>query len=103
MNKFQIILMGVFGLFLIGGVIIFSAYRGNSQDATTVVIWGTMSANDFNNVVKETSLYQSKEFTVQYVQKTADEFDSSFVESLASGVGPDIFMLPSQKILKHRN
>jgi ABC-type glycerol-3-phosphate transport system substrate-binding protein len=103
MNKFQMILMGLFGLFLIGGIIIFSTYKGNSQNAVTVVIWGTIPQNDFSNIIQKTSLYQSKEFTVQYVEKKEEDFDANFIESLASGDGPDIFMLPSGKILKHRN
>lgn len=103
MTKFQIILMGVFGIFLIGGVIIFSVYKGSSQNAVAVVVWGTISQTDFSDVIKETSLYQSKQYTVQYVEKTEAEFDSSFIEALASGSGPDVFMLPSEKILKHRN
>ena len=95
--------MGVFGVFLIGGVIIFSTYKGGSKNAVNVVIWGTVPQNDFTNIIKETSLYQSKEFNVQYVEKTDENFDADFIESLASGTGPDIFMLPSEKILKHRN
>lgn len=103
MTKFQMILMGVFGVFVIGGVIIFSAYKGSSQNAVPVVVWGTISQTDFNNIIQETSLYQSKEFAVQYVEKSEESFDSDFVEALASGDGPDLFMLPSEKILKHRN
>lgn len=103
MTKFQMILMGVFGVFVIGGVIIFSAYKGNTQNAVPVVVWGTISQTDFNNIIQETSLYQSKEFAVQYVEKSEEEFDSDFIEALASGNGPDLFMLPSEKILKHRN
>jgi ABC-type glycerol-3-phosphate transport system substrate-binding protein len=103
MTKFQMILMGVFGVFLVGGIIIFATYKGNSQNAVTVVVWGTVSQTDFNNIIQKTSLYQSKEFNVQYVEKTEENFDTDFIESLASGDGPDIFMLPSDKILKHRN
>jgi len=103
MTKFQMILIGAFGVFLIGGVIIFSVYKGSSQNAVTVVVWGTIPQTSFNSVIQETSLYQSKEFNVQYVEKSKEDFDNSFIEALASGTGPDIFMLSSEKILKHRN
>ena len=103
MTKFQWILIGVFSVFLVGGVIIFSTYRGSSKNAVTVTIWGTISTEGFNNIIQKTSLYQSKEFNIQYVEKSGDSFDTDFIESLASSVGPDIFMLPSEKILKHRN
>ena len=94
------ILIGVFGIFVIGGVIVFSAYKGSSQNAVPVVIWGTISQTDFGSIIQETSLYQSKEFAVQYVEKSEEEFDADFIESLASGDGPDLFMLPSGKNIK---
>lgn len=95
--------MAVFGVFIILGVIIFSAYRGNSKNAVTVVVWGAIPQTTFNNIIQETSLYQSKVYNVQYVEKTEENFDSDFIEALAAGNGPDLFMLPSGKILKHRN
>jgi len=103
MTKFQMILMGIFVVFLIGGVIVFSAYKGSSQNAVNIVVWGTIPQTSFNNVIKETSLYQSKEYAIQYVEKTSENFDNDFIEALASGTGPDLFMLPSDKILKHKN
>lgn len=103
MTKFQLILTGVFGLLLIVGVIVFSTYRGSSQNAVSIVVWGTIPQSVFDDVVKATSLYQSKQFNVQYVEKSEETFDADFVEALASGNGPDLFMLPSEKILRHRN
>lgn len=103
MTKFQIILTGIFGVFLIGGVIIFSAYKGGSENAVTVVVWGTIPQIDFNNIVQKTSLYQSEVYKIQYVEKSEESFDTDFIEALASDEGPDLFMLPSEKILKHRN
>jgi ABC-type glycerol-3-phosphate transport system substrate-binding protein len=103
MTKFQIILMAVFGVFIVIGVIIFSAYRGGSKNAVTVVVWGTIPQTSFSNIIEGTSLYQSKEYNVQYVEKTEENFDTDFIEALAAGTGPDLFMLPSDKILKHRN
>ncbi len=103
MTKFQVILMGVFGIFLIGGVIVFSAYKGSSQNAINVVVWGTIPQTSFNNILRDSPLYQSKEYTVQYVEKTKEDFDTDFIEALASGTGPDLFMLSSDKILKHQN
>ncbi len=103
MTKFQMILTGVFALFLIVGIIIFSAYRGNSQNRVTVVVWGTIPSTTFSDIIQTTSLYQSKEYDVKYVEKSEANFDSDFIEALASGNGPDLFMLSSDKILKHYN
>jgi len=103
MTKFQIIFTGVFGVFIIVGVIIFSAYRGSSRDAINVVVWGTIPQISFSEIIQDTSLFQSKEYKIEYVEKSEAEFDQDFIEVLASGNGPDLFMLPSDKILKHRN
>jgi ABC-type glycerol-3-phosphate transport system substrate-binding protein len=103
MTKFQMILMGLFAVLVIVGVIVFSMYKGSTKAAVTVTVWGTVPQITFNNIIAKTSLYQSKEYTVQYVEKSAENFDSDFIEALASGTGPDVFMLPSDKILKHQN
>lgn len=103
MTKFQVILTGIFGLFLVIGVIVFSAYRGSGENAAEVVVWGTIPQAVFADIIQQTSLYQSKEFKVQYVEHSAQDFDTAFIEALASGTGPDLFMLPSSKLLKHRN
>lgn len=103
MTRFQIILLGVFGVFIIGGILVFSVYKGNSKEAANVLVWGTIPKTTFDHVIQKTSLYQSKEYNVSYVEKSEESFDRDFVEALASGKGPDVFMLPSGKILKHYN
>lgn len=103
MNKFQLILTSIFGIFIVIGVIVFAAYKGSSGTVSTVVVWGTLPKVVFDDALKFTSLYQSKTLNVQYEEKTNEEFDAIFIEALASGTGPDVFMLPSEKILKHRN
>lgn len=103
MSKFQIILTGVFGAFIVIGLIIFSAYKGASQDKVTVVVWGSLRSDLFANVLDATSLKDSETIEVSYKEINADEFDAEFVEALASGNGPDLFLLPSNKIMKHRN
>ena len=103
MTKFQLILTGVFGFFLVLGIIVFSAYRGSSQEKVTVVVWGTLPQLSFAQVLQKTPLYQNKQYDIQYVEKSEADFDADFVEALASGNGPDLFMIKSEKIWKHYN
>ncbi len=103
MSKFQLILTGVFGLFLVLGIIVFSTYRGNSADKVTVVVWGTLPQLSFSQILQKTPLYQSKQYDVRYVEKSEADFDTDFIEALASGGGPDLFILNSDKIWKHYN
>ena len=53
MTKFQLVLTGIFGAFLIVGVIIFSSYRGNSGDTISVVIWGTIPWFQFQRIIRK--------------------------------------------------
>lgn len=103
MSKFQLVLTGIFVFFVVIGVIVFAMYRGGSENAVRVVVWGTIPQTTFNTIIQDTALYQSKDYIVQYVEKTAENFDGDFVEALASGVGPDLFILDSDKIVTHRN
>lgn len=103
MSKFQLIFTGIFGIFIIVGVAVFSTYRGGAQDAVTVTIWGTIPAVVFTNILQQTPLHQNELYNIVYVEKSEANFDKDFVEALAAGVGPDLFMLPSDKILTHRN
>ncbi len=103
MTKFQIILTGVFGVFIFMGVLIFSTYRGNSQGRVTVTVWGTVSADKFAHILADSSLFKSEMYKVEYTERSEEEFDPAFVEALASGNGPDLFILPSDKIVKHKN
>ncbi len=96
-------LVGLFGFFIVVGIIIFAAYRGSSKDAVEVVVWGTIPKNTFDRAIDSTSLKDNELIKVNYVEKNKDSFDSEFIEALASGNGPDLFMLPSEKIFTHRN
>ncbi len=103
MTKFQLIITGLFGILIIVGVIIFSSYRGSGRDAVEVTVWGTVRQSVFNEILQASPLAQSEEVRVNYVEKSVEGFDTEFLEALASDAGPDVFFLPSDKILKHRN
>lgn len=103
MSKFQIIFTGIFGVFVVIGVIVFASYRGSSDSQTSVVVWGSIPNYEFMDVVDRTSLKESKLYSVEYVEKNEDTFDEEFVEALASGKGPDLFIISSEKLIKHSN
>jgi len=103
MTRFQIILTAIFGFFIVVGVLVFSAYKGSGAQAATVVVWGTIPQSEFSQILQQTTLLNNDAYHVQYVEKSADTFDAAFIEALASGNGPDLFMLPSDRIVKHFN
>lgn len=104
MSKFQLILTAIFGAFILIGVIIFAFGQGsNSKTVSTAVVWGTMGKDLFESFLKESGLSQDKTIRVTYVEKNRDTFDQEFIEALAIGLGPDIFFLPQNSIIKHQD
>ena len=100
---FQIVLLGIFILFIIVGVAAFALYRGESAGdrMPSVTIWGTFPADVFNAHVTLINQKLREPIVVQYVQKTVDQFSPDFIAALARGGGPDGILIPADMILPH--
>lgn len=103
MSKFQIILLAVFGVFIVGAVMLFSVYKGVGTTTSTVVVWGDIPLYDFTTFLTNSGLVNDKTVKIQYVEKSKSSFDAEFTEALATGTGPDLVILPISKILKESN
>lgn len=108
MKPFQIIVLLIFGVFLIIGVLIFSGIiklpggGDNSGVSGEVVIWGTLPNSYFDKLLSDFNLAHQKEsFSVRYVEKDKTTFDNDLVEAIAANVGPDLVFLPQDLILRH--
>ena len=103
MSKFQIILLGVFALFIVVAVFIFSFARGSGSKNATVMVWGSISSYDFNQVLGNAGIDDEEGLTIRYEEKSLESIESDFTEALATGVGPDLIVLPLEKLWKNRN
>ena len=104
MSKFQLILTGIFGAFILIGVMVFAfGQSSKSKDVAKATIWGTMNSGMFEAFLKEAGLDQDKTIKITYVEKNKDMFDQEFLEALAVGRGPDLFFLPQDGVLKHQD
>lgn len=103
MSKFQIILLSVFGVFIVAGVLIFSFTQKSGSGSASVVIWGGISSYDFNTVIGNTNLNQDKTLQISYVEKSPDTIEREFTEALATDTGPDLIILPLEKLWANRN
>lgn len=103
MSKFQIILLSIFGVAIIGAVLVFSLARGGSSASANVVIWGPFSASDFNIFAQNSGLTNNKTFTIRYVEEPSASFDADFTEALAEGKGPDLVILSQDQFWQERN
>ncbi len=102
MSKFQIILVAVFAVFIVLGVIVFSLYRGSSNEDIPMIIWGDISAEDFSRLLNTTVITQDRMFNISYVEKSFETIDAEFTEALARGAGPDLVILTQDKLWKNK-
>ncbi|MFT5280900.1 MAG: ABC-type glycerol-3-phosphate transport system substrate-binding protein [Flavobacteriaceae bacterium] len=102
-NVFQIVVVGIFGFLLVLGIIIFaSSGNKSSSGVSKVTVWGILpQASVLDALSASTSQYENLE--VIYEQKNLNTFDADLLEALASGNGPDLFLLPSQLMIRHKN
>ncbi len=105
MTNFQIVLLSVFGFFILFAILLFSGLipglkGGGSNSGGTVVLWGTIPDSSMSGLLDEFNR-QNKPTVLAYVEKDPDTLDRDLVETLASGSGPDLIMLPRELIYRH--
>ena len=80
MSKFKLGLTIIFSLFIVIALIIFAASKGTgSGPVAPITIWGYMSQDDFNNLVRASTLHQDKTVALTYVQKSQTNFENDFI------------------------
>ena len=103
MSKFQIILLVVFGFFILLAVAVFSTYRsGSGSDNAAVTIWGEISSRDFSQFLANSGLNNDENVSITYVEKSPETIDTEFTEALAQGIGPDLIIITQDKVLKEK-
>ncbi len=104
---FQIVLMSVFGLGVIIALGIFALNKGTttSNDPTVLAgnltVWGTLPYRDMKNQLDGLSTIH-KDLKITYTEKKLATYDTELVNAFASGIGPDIFMITPETLLKQR-
>lgn len=104
LSVFQIILLSAFGALAISGMLIFalvvSSNTGNAVGPIT--IWGTLEPNAFAVVLRQATETDGRLSQVTYVQKDAATYEEELTEALASGAGPDIFLLRQDYVMRNK-
>lgn len=104
-SKFQIIILVIFIFGAIVALLMFSAKKsGNSAtgEGGIVMVWGTLPQNTVNSLFGD---YNNKNdgATIRYAQVESDGFEAALAEAIASGVGPDLVIVPDSKIINLEN
>lgn len=92
MSKFQIILLGVFGLFILGAVLVFALARGSGSASVTLSVWGPFSPSEFGSLATGSGL-TTKGYTLNYTEVSPATFDNDFTSALAENRGPDLVVV----------
>lgn len=100
---FQLSLLITFGSLAIAGVLIFSIAIGGGASNTIgpVKIWGTMDQAIVATVIRQVAENDSQLSQVSYEQKDPATFEATLTNALASGSGPDLFLLRQDYALKN--
>jgi ABC-type glycerol-3-phosphate transport system substrate-binding protein len=106
-DNFQIILVVVFIAFAIFGVLVFSgAIPIGGDDANTgkgsVTMWGTVKGSVMAPLLEDFNT-ENTSYVLRYVEKSPDTFDQNLLEALASGQGPDMFLLTDNLAVHYAN
>jgi maltose-binding protein MalE len=102
LSVFQIALLAGFGAFAVAGVLIFAFAVGGSSSTSLgpVKIWGTLDATEFSAVLRQAAEADPSLGQVTYVQKDAATYETDLTKALASGTGPDLFLLEQDYAFK---
>jgi ABC-type glycerol-3-phosphate transport system substrate-binding protein len=92
---FQIVLIASFGAIAVAAVLIFALAVGSNSSSTVgaVTIWGTLDQTAFTTVIRQALDTDTRLAHVTYVQKNSSTYISDLANALASGTGPDLFLL----------
>jgi len=101
-SKFQVILLVVFGSFIVASVLFFAFYSGTASNKRTVTIWGDIPSHSFSRLLNISAVSVSQDTTVRYTEKSAETIEAEFTEALARGGGPDLVIFTQDVYWKHR-
>lgn len=100
---FQIIITAVFGISIVVAVFVFAGLSGGSEntDIGTVVLWGTVDQAIMDGYLTLLNETDDRAGNIDYEQIQPDIYERELVEALASGKGPDLFMVTDAEVVQH--
>src|SRR5882672_12187563 len=97
LSAFQITLLATFGALGLGGILIFALITAtnNASSIGNIVIWGTLDDDSINLALRNAADNDNRFSGVTYVKIDPTEYDANLKNALASGKGPDLFLMDS--------
>ncbi len=100
MSIFQIASLGIFAALILVGIGAFATYGGvkSSAQIGKVTVWGTMDASVVEPALTSLREKDGSLQGVSYVQKDASTYIADIIDAMASGNGPDLFVISQDQI-----
>jgi len=107
MNKFQLVVIAIIlGLVTVAMLIFAGVIPGlgtsGGQNVAYLTMWGDLPAADIMPLINKLNTDNREAFNLTYVEKKTAVYEQDLLNALASGSGPDIWLLTQDLILKHR-
>jgi len=112
MNKitpFQIILLAGLGVVAVVAVLIFSGIlpgykneRAQRGPVVSVSLWGTLPRSQINGVISAVNK-ENKSYKIEYAEFPDSSYENEVINALASGKGPDFWLISQDIILKNKD
>lgn len=112
MSKFNVAIIFAMLVFVIVAVLMVAGIipglggvmpGGGGGNEVKIVVWGPVSSDVFGGFFTNLNGANRGVFNLAYAQKNPETYESELIEALASGKGPDIFLLSQDLILKHKD
>ncbi len=104
LSKFQLIFIGVLIIAIVAAIGVFALNKASSGVTSNVVIWGTLPDTTMQTFLQRQEMvaaFTAKKINVTYVSKSADTFDQTVVNAIASGKGPDAILISQDAALQY--
>jgi len=108
LRPFELVLLTLFAVIGLIALGLLATYRpaGDSTGSvisSPVVIWGTVSASAFEGMLRSLREADESYRFVSYQQKDPLSFDLELLNALAESRGPDVVLLPHDRLVQHRS
>lgn len=107
LRPFEIALIGIFGVFAIGGLIFVTLFKSENNEFTSVygdsvMVWGTLDQAVFSRVIEDERTKDKAFGVVRYEQKDPRTFMGDILSAVAEGNSPDLIIVPHSALVSFR-
>ncbi len=95
--------LALIGVLLLSGVIPGFSLGGGGVNSAALIMWGTVPYDQMRDLITVVNGQNQKVFSITYVEKNPGTYQNELVDALASGEGPDFWLLSQDFILKNKD